>query len=97
MTNLDQVCLFSNLIAIPVQWFVFWVGVVGTQLFFAGFKVGIYWEMIEISKEIGKSKRGRIKYQGGAFFFFFINQYFLSHFVPVSSDTYIKIKERSLR
>ena len=70
MTNLDQVCLFSNLTAIPVQWCVFWVGVVGPQLFFAGFKVGIYWEMIEISKEIGKSKRGRIKYQGGAFFSF---------------------------
>ena len=48
ITNLGQVCLFSDLIAIPVQCREFCIGVVGTQLFFTGFKVGIYWEMIKI-------------------------------------------------
>ena len=50
MTDLGQVCLFSNLITIPVQWCELWVGVAGTQLFFTGFKVGIYWDMIKISR-----------------------------------------------
>ena len=94
MTNLDQVCLLSNLITIPVQWCEFWVGVAGTQLFFTGFKVGIYWEMIKISKGVGQSKRGRIKYQGGSLFFLFYQSKLLSHFVPVSPDT--TLKERSL-
>ena len=36
ITNLGQVplCLFSNLITIPVQWCWFWVSVVGTALFY---------------------------------------------------------------
>ena len=44
----------------------------GTQLFFAGFKVGIYWEMIKISKGVGKPKSGRIKYQEGGVFSSFL-------------------------
>ena len=34
----DEVCLFFNLISIPVQWCEFWLGVVGTQLFFYWFQ-----------------------------------------------------------
>ena len=94
MTNLSQVCLFSNLITIPVQWCGFWVSFMRTQLFFTGFKVKIYWEMIKIPKRVGKSKRGRIKYQGGSIFFFFYQLKVLSHFAPVSPDTILK--ERSL-
>ena len=57
MTNLAQVCLFSNLITIPVQWCWFWVSV-GEQLFFTGFKV-INWGMIKISKRVECQKEGR--------------------------------------
>ena len=48
ITNLGQVCLFSKLISVPVQCCEFCVGVVGIQLFFIGFKVEIYWEMMKI-------------------------------------------------
>ena len=47
-----------------------WVDVVGTSLFFPGLKVVIYWWMIKISKGVGMSKRGRIKYQSEIFFSF---------------------------
>ena len=55
MTNLGQVCLFSNLITVlhlfnDVD---FGIGVVGASLFFTGFKVLIYWWMIKISKGVG--------------------------------------------
>ena len=33
MANLGQVCLFSNLIPIPVYWCGFWVSAVGAALF----------------------------------------------------------------
>ena len=49
----------------------FWVGVVGTS-FFTGFRVLIYCWMIKISKGVGISKWGSIKYQwgrGGYMFF----------------------------
>ena len=39
---------FSDLITTAVQCCEFCVGVVGAQLFFTGFKVEIYWEMVEI-------------------------------------------------
>ena len=58
----------------------------GNRAFLTGFKVGIYWEMIKISKGVGKSKRGRIKYQGGSL---------LSHFAPVFPD--ITLNEISLK
>ena len=57
MTNLGQICLFSNLITVPVQWCGFWVGVVGTELFLTGFKAGIFCEMIKISRR-GNQKGG---------------------------------------
>ena len=48
MTNLGQVCLFSNLIKTPVQFF----GPVSWEHLFliTDFKVVIYWWMIKISK-----------------------------------------------
>ena len=67
----------------------------GNRAFLTGFKVGIYWEMIKISKGVGKSKRGRIKYQGGELFFLFCQSKLLSHFVPVFPDP--TLNERSLK
>ena len=65
MTNFGQVFLFSNLITVPIQWCAFWVGVVETQLFSYWFQDS---GVIKISKGMAMSKKGRIKYQGGAFF-----------------------------
>ena len=65
----------------------------GSRAFLTGFKVGIYWERIKISKGVGKSKMGRIKYQGGRLFFY--QSKLLSHFVPVFTDT--TLNERSLK
>ena len=65
MTNLDRVCLFSNLIIIPVH-----------SSFFTGLVFRIYWKMIKFSKRAVILKRGRTKYQGGNGFFSFINQNF---------------------
>ena len=73
MMNLNQVCLFFNLITAPTQWCEFWVSVVGIP-FFTNFKVVIFWRMIRNSKGVGASnikyQIGRIKYQGGVFFYF---------------------------
>ena len=72
MTNLGQVCLFSNLITTwnyCTYWCCeFWLGAVGTSLFFTGFKVVICWWMNKILKWVGISKRGGIMYQGGSLF-----------------------------
>ena len=60
-----------------------------------GLKVGIYWEMIKISKRGGEDKKTGIKYQGGrGVFFLFYQSKLLSHFVPVFPDT--KLKQRFL-
>ena len=67
-----------------------------TSLFLTGFKVVIYWWIIKISKGVGISKKGKIKYQGGGgLFFLFYQSKLMSHFVhviPVSPD--ITLKER---
>ena len=52
----------------------------------------MYRWMIKISKGVGMSKSGRIKYQGGVFFIFFSIKT-MSNFVPVipvSPDTILK-------
>ena len=96
MTNLDQVCLFSNLITAPVQWCGFWVGVLSWEhLFYLQVSIAIYWLMIKISKGVAISKEGRIKYQGGGgvFFLLFYQSNLMSHFVPVypiSPDTTLR-------
>ena len=90
MTNLGQVCLFSNLITTPLQRCCgFWIGVVGTSQFFSGFKVAMYRWMIKISKGVGMSKSGRIKCQGGVLSFFQTMSNFVP-IIPVSPDTILK-------
>ena len=91
---LDQVCLFSNLITIPVQWCEFWVSVVGTELLLTGFKVGIFirrWTKFQ--KRWGSQKGVKSNINRRAFFFFYQSK-LLSHFVPISPE--ITLKERSL-
>ena len=100
MMNLNQVCLFFNLITAPIQWCEFWVSVVGIP-FFTNFKVVIYWWMITNSKGVGASnikyQIGRIKYQGGESFFIFYQSKLMSHFVPVIPfSRYTTLKERWL-
>ena len=65
MTNLGQICLFSNLITIlvPVQW-------CGFGVFLTGLKVGIYWGMVKISKMGGKVKKGENHILRGVFLSF---------------------------
>ena len=66
------------------------------HLHFTGFKVVIYCGVIKVSKGVGMSKRGRIKYQGEYFFLFYRSK-LISHFVAVihvSPDT--TLKERYL-
>ena len=89
ITNLGQVCLFSDLITIPVQCCEFCVGVVGTQLFFTGFKVEIYWDdpNLKIGREVLKEEN---QISRGEPFFPFYQLKLLSHFVSVSPDTYTK-------
>ena len=50
--NLVQVSLFSNLITIPFQCCEFCVGVVWTQLFFTGFKVGIIYPYVTCQTDV---------------------------------------------
>ena len=103
MTDLGQVCLFSNLMSpfsfhdlcmlgldltCSVVWV--WIGVVRTSLFFIGFKVVIYWQMIKILKECEYQKEGRSNIKGAVFYFFFYQSKLISYFVPVipvSPDT----------
>ena len=87
MTNLDRVCLFSNLIIIPVQWCGFSVSVVGTQLFFYWFGVQNLLEDDQIFK-MGENQISRREW-----LFLFYQSKLLSHFVPVSP--YTTLKERS--
>ena len=102
MTNLGQVCLFSNLITIHVaaQWCGFSRASFGL----------VWWEpsslymvrrlefIVRLSifqKGVGKSKRGESNINGGSSFLFLINQSkLLSHFVSVSPDS--TLIERSL-
>ena len=73
MTSLVQICLLFKLTIMLVQWCGFRVGVVGTT-FFTRFAVVIYLGMIKLSKEVGMSKRERIKYQRGRETIFSIDQ-----------------------
>ena len=68
MTNLGQECLFSNLITIPVQWCGFCSVSWKNSSLFTVFKVGIYWEMIKISKGVRMAKWGKSIVRGWFFF-----------------------------
>ena len=95
MKNLGQVCLFSNLITIPVQWCGFWVGVMRTQLFFYWFRGRNLLEDDQNCKMGGDVKKGenQISMGEGEGVLFYQSK-LLPHFVPVSPDT--TLKERSL-
>ena len=94
MTNLDQVCLFSNLITTPVQWCGFGVGVMRAQLFFYWFQGRNLLGDDQNFKRVGDAKKGESQISRGQRFFLFYQSQVLSHFVPVSPDT--TLKERSL-
>ena len=69
-----------------------WDRCCGNNFLFTGFNVVIYCGMIKISKEVGMSKRGRIKYQRESFFLFYQFK-LLSYFVAVihaSPNTILK-------
>ena len=86
MTSLVQICLLFKLTIMLVQWCGFRVGVVGTT-FFTRFAVVIYLGMIKLSKEVGMSKRERIKYQRGRETLFFNRSKLMPQFIPVFPDT----------
>ena len=94
MTNIDQVCLFFNLITIPVQCCGFWDRCRGISSFLTHFKVIIHWGIIKILKGVEMTEKDQIS-KGESFFFH--QSKHLSYFVPVirvSPDT--TVEERCL-
>ena len=77
MTNLGQVCIFSNLFSILVQWCGFWVGIMGTGFFYSFQYCNLLGDDQKF-KRCGDVKKGEDQISKGVekLFFFFISRNF---------------------
>ena len=93
MTNLGQVCFFSNFVTTHLFSGVGFGSLSWEHLFFTGFKIVIKWWMIKISKGVGMSNR-EFQISRGSYFFFFYQSKLMSHVGLVSPDTTLKEKPK---